>query len=80
MVRKNRLKKAEELIGAVDRRCDELMKDAQAHIAATLQELPEADRRVIFEAWAIQKIAGLQIIVETQNEAINELLRRAGLE
>ena len=54
-------------------RANELIHEFQAHfeeVAATYPEHAEK-KREIFEAWAIQKIAGLQLCVEHMAEQHN---------
>lgn len=46
----------------------EHVKEVQAHNPAL------TNRRIIFEAWSIQKIAALQSVVLTQNKTINGLI------
>jgi hypothetical protein len=56
-----------------DARATELILEFQEHLAEFSEAQPEhADRkREIFEAWAIQKIAGLQLCVEHMVEQHN---------
>lgn len=65
----------------VDARADELILEFQEHSAEFIEAQPEhADRkREIFEAWAIQKIAGLQLCVEHMAEQHNRHVQGHGL-
>lgn len=56
-----------------EERANELIQEFQAHLAEFIDAQPQyADRkRDIFEAWAIQKIAGLQLCVEHMAEQHN---------
>jgi hypothetical protein len=62
-----------EVEAQVDARSNELIQEFQAHLAEFIEAQPEhADRkRDIFEAWTIQKIAGLQLCVEHMAEQQN---------
>ena len=58
----------------VDRRSELLIAAFQAHYQEVRQRHPEAtDKRPVFEGWAIQKIAGLQISVEHLADVVNRL-------
>ena len=51
------------------------MGDVREHVKEVQEAHPEAtDESRIFEAWAIQKIAALQIMVENQAAAPNALI------
>ncbi len=52
-----------ELEAAVDARSHDLMKEFERHFQQVIEaELTTEDRRdQVFQAWAIQKIAGLQL-------------------
>ncbi len=54
-------------------RTDKLIQEFQEHLEEFTNNHPEhADKqREIFEAWAIQKIAGLQLCVEHLTEKLN---------
>jgi len=58
-------------------RTNELIREFQAHFQECAEAYPEhADKkREIFEAWAIQKIAGLQLCVEHMSEQFNRHLQ-----
>jgi hypothetical protein len=74
-------KRQEATIGAaVDARAEELTAELRAYTAECIDKVKGSDKRNVFESWVIQKLAGLQLIVEQQNAAVNELLRRAGME
>ncbi len=62
-------------------RANELIQQFQAHLAEFIEAHPEhADReREVFEAWAIQKIAGLQLCVEHMAEQHNRHVQGHGL-
>ncbi len=64
-----------------EERANELIHEFQAHLAEFIEAQPQhADRkRDIFEAWAIQKIAGLQLCVEHMAEQHNRHLQGHGL-
>ena len=57
----------------VEARTEELIHEFHAHFEEVAETYPEhADKkREIFEAWAIQKIAGLQLCVEHMAEQHN---------
>ena len=61
-------------------RAGELILEFQAHFKKFIEAQPEhADRkREIFEAWTIQKIAGLQLCVEHMAEQHNRHVRAHG--
>jgi hypothetical protein len=74
-------KRQEAAIGAaVDARAEELIAELRTYTEKCINEVTGSDARNVFESWVIQKLAGIQLIVEQQNAAVNELLRRAGLE
>ena len=62
-----------EVEAQADARATELILEFQEHLAEFAEAQPEhADRkREVFEAWAIQKIAGLQLCVEHMAEQHN---------
>ncbi len=62
----------------VDARSNELIHEFHAHFSELIEAHPEhTDRkREIFEGWAIQKIAGLQLVVEHISEQLNRLVQR----
>ncbi len=63
----------------INAKTEELMKEFFAHVRKVRkQHRSEADARVIFEAWAIQKIAALQYTVLHLADAIAELQRNLG--
>ena len=51
---------------AVEKRTFEIMAEFEEHFRATVEVEPSAENRRnhVFQAWAMQKIAGLQICVE----------------
>jgi len=55
-------------------RADELIREFHAHFEEYAQAHPEHSekKREVFEAWAIQKIAGLQLCVEHMSEQFNK--------
>ena len=57
----------------VEERADDLIAEFRQHYEAYVEQHPEKARsqRVIFEGWAIQKIAGLQLCVEHMAEQFN---------
>jgi hypothetical protein len=58
----------------VDSQSRELIAEFRSHCEEVQKQYPEhGDTRVIFESWAIQKIAGLQLSVFQLNERIPEL-------
>ncbi len=63
-----------------EERARELIEEFQAHLSEFIEAQPEhADRkRDIFEAWAIQKIAGLQLCVEHMAEQHNRHVQGHG--
>ena len=64
----------------VEARADELIHEFHAHleeVAATYPQHAEK-KREIFEAWAIQKIAGLQLCVEHMAEQHNRHVQGHG--
>ncbi len=54
-------------------RADELIREFQAFYEAYREAHPEhaEKKREVFEAWALQKIAGLQLCVEHISEQFN---------
>ena len=61
----------------VDDRSEELIKEFHEH-REECNEQGLADDRLVFEGWTIQKIAGLQILVENMNDHIRMLGQRLG--
>ena len=60
----------------INAKTEELMKEFFTHVRKVRkQHRGEGDARVIFEAWAIQKIAALQYTVLHLADAIAELQR-----
>ncbi len=67
----------DEKVGAqVDQASQELMLEYQSHLQRFIQEHPEhADRKdEVFQSWAIQKLAGIQLSILQLAESINSLL------
>ena len=62
----SRQKPEDELGDEVNQRALRLMQEFQEHFEECVQHEPEAEdaRDVVFQAWAIQKIAGLQLSIE----------------
>jgi hypothetical protein len=56
-----------------EERTGELIREFHAHYRECMEAHPEhaGKQREIFEAWAIQKIAGLQLCVEHISEQFN---------
>ncbi|KAA1242592.1 hypothetical protein [Aquimarina sp. RZ0] len=52
------------LTESIDAQSKEMIKDFQDHLAEVKEVHPEVNDRMIFEGWAIQKIAGLQVIIK----------------
>ena len=73
----NRNSTLDEANRQAEARAGELIREFQAHFAEYAEAHPEhAERaREIFEAWAIQKIAGLQLCVEQLSEQLNRHLQ-----
>ncbi len=63
-----------DYIKKINAQSQEMIKDFQDHIAEVKEIHPEVNDRMIFEGWAIQKIAGLQVIVKELAED-NQRLR-----
>lgn len=65
------------LIAQIDERSTKLMDEFYAHLreCQSMPSLDGVDKRTVFESWAIQKIAGLQVIIETLNSDLRELSR-----
>jgi len=59
----------------VNDRANELIHEFQTHFSELVEAYPEHTerKREIFEGWAIQKIAGLQLVVEHISEQLNRL-------
>jgi len=59
----------------VNERANELIHEFQTHFSGFIEAHPEHSerKREIFEGWAIQKIAGLQLVVEHVSEQLNRL-------
>jgi len=65
----------EDLIEQVNERARVLMYEFKDHVDEVQSAYPEAtDARKIFEGWAIQKLAGLQVLLEAQAVALGALL------
>jgi len=65
----------EELERQVEERTAVLMVEFRSHCADVVEAHPDAEGRVreMFEAWAIQKIAGLQLCIEELATRLNNL-------
>ncbi len=63
-----------EFTEKIDTQSEEMMKNFNDHLIEVKQKLPNADKRGVFESWAIQKRAGLQVVVQELSED-NEKLR-----
>ena len=63
-----------ELEAAVDARSHDLMKEFEHHFQQVVEFGPTAENRrdQVFQAWAIQKMAGLQLSVEEIAAKLNE--------
>lgn len=61
----------------VDAKTEELMAEFFAYRDASIAEDPNdpLDPRMIFESWAIQKIAGLQVVVMDLVRELNQINR-----
>ncbi len=57
----------------VDARSDELLEEFEQHAEEYLRHDPGADQREIFDGWALQKIACLQLAVEALAHQLNEV-------
>jgi len=65
----------QEIIKRINTRSEELMGDVREHVKEVREAHPEAtDESRIFEAWVIQKIAALQIMLENQATVLNALI------
>lgn len=61
----------------VDKKSAELIEEFRTHVSEVQTASAELkDERLIFEAWAIQKIAGLQIAVLKLLDQMNKLAAR----
>ncbi|MCI0538402.1 MAG: hypothetical protein L0Z50_24610 [Verrucomicrobiales bacterium] len=66
--------KQDPAIREIDAKAQELIQEFQNHVrACQATQEGHLDPRKIFEAWAIQKIAGLQYTVLHLAEKLNEL-------
>ena len=65
-----------ELIAEVNAKSHELMKEFEQHFQQIIEIKPSAKERrdQVFQGWAIQKIAGLQLSVEKIAVKFNEHL------
>ena len=61
------------MIEAIDGRSAELIGEARRYIASVRRTDPKCSERVAFEGWAIQKLAGLQLLVELLNMQLGKL-------
>jgi hypothetical protein len=59
----------DDLIRRVDERSEKLIDEAAKYAS----NFPDDDQNTIFHSWAIQKIAGLQILAELINEHLASL-------
>ena len=67
----------QEIIKRMNARSEELMGDFREHVQEVQEAYPEAtDERRIFQAWIIQKIAALQIMLENQASVLNALIEK----
>ena len=73
----NRNSSLNEADRQAESRTNELIREFQAHFEEYVETYPEhaEKKREIFEAWAIQKIAGLQLCVEHISEQFNRHLQ-----
>ncbi len=69
----NRNSQLDEAERQAKARTNELIREFQAHFEEYVEAYPEhaEKKREVFEAWAIQKIAGLQLCVEHMSEQFN---------
>ena len=60
-----------------DARANELIHEFHAHFLELIEAHPEHTerKREVFEGWAIQKIAGLQLSVEHLSKQLDRLLQ-----
>jgi len=67
----------DETARQAEARAEELISEFCEHIEECREAHPEQalEKRDIFEGWAIQKIAGLQLCVEHMAEQLNGLAR-----
>ena len=63
-----------DYIKKINAQSQEMIKDFQDYLAEVKGVHPEVNDRMIFEGWAIQKIAGLQVIIKELTED-NQRLR-----
>lgn len=72
----------DDVTAAIDERSAELMIEARGYMADVCRDNPECTEREAFEGWAIQKLAGLQLLIEMLNAQIGalgaEMERRTG--
>ncbi len=63
-----------ELEAAVDARSHDLMKEFEHHFQEVIEAGPTGENRrdQVFQAWAIQKIAGLQLSIQEIAAKLNE--------
>ncbi len=57
----------------VEQKSEELIREFRSHLERYQAKHPEADVRRVYEGWAIQKIAGLQVSVLELAEHLNIL-------
>ena len=64
----------EDIIAEIDAKSNELIDEFQEHVREVQEQHPDfTDTGRMYEGWAIQKIAGLQIMVMNLVERVAEL-------
>ncbi|WP_109098175.1 hypothetical protein [Aquimarina sp. AU58] len=63
-----------DYVKKINAQSQEMIKGFQDHLAEVKEVHPEVNDRMIFEGWAIQKIASLQVIIKELAED-NQRLR-----
>lgn len=63
----------DDYIKRIDERAEKLIEDFDGHRkeVKNVSGLEDSNDRLIFEGWTIQKLAGLQVILEDLSEKIN---------
>jgi len=60
----------------VDNRSDDLQDEFREYWQSIIKSNPEEpkaqERSIVFESWALQKIAGVQVLLEELNSKINK--------
>ena len=61
-----------EMLTRINTRIAELANEVATYATAVQAKDPTIDDRIAFEGWAVQKLAGLQVAVESLAESLRQ--------